>query len=246
MHCGNSPLFISRLQQICNGGLSHAKAPHGRLFSAQIHGRPRALSKSREPAQGINQLFVVNRNPVPAHTFPVSPAISRRQKSLSCADFPKILCVRRPSIRSKLTLLSTAAALAFGLAGTAALAADATGNAPGAKSDITIVKDNAANAPGGTGVEESTESQGATNKQGLSEATPPASGAGSVQAGGDNSSDQGGTGVEGSADSEGATNKSTQDPGATGLNEGPSTGNAPGGTGAEKSAEGGAQNKSAY
>ena len=95
-------------------------------------------------------------------------------------------------------------------------------------------------------MEESTESQGATNKQGLSEATPPASGAGSVQAGGDNSSDQGGTGVEGSADSEGATNKSTQDPGATGLNQGPSTGNAPGGTGAEKSAEGGAQNKSAY
>lgn len=145
-------------------------------------------------------------------------------------------------MRSKLTLLSTAAALAFGLAGTAALAADATGDAPGAKSDITIVKDNAANAPGGTGVEESTENQGATNKQGLSEATPPASGAGSVQ----HSSDQGGTGVKGSADSEGATNKSTQDPGATGLNEGPSTGNAPGGTGAEKSAEGGAQNKSAY
>ena len=143
-------------------------------------------------------------------------------------------------MRSKLTLLSTAAALAFGLAGTAALAADATGDAPDAKSDITIVKDNAANAPGGTGVEESTENQGATNKQGLSEATPPASGAGSVQAGGDNSSDQGGTGVEGSAD------KSTQGPGATGLNEGPSTGNAPGGTGAEKSAEGGAQNKSAY
>jgi len=55
-------------------------------------------------------------------------------------------------MRSKLTLLSTAAALAFGLAGTAALAADATGDAPDAKSDITIVKDNAANAPGGTGV----------------------------------------------------------------------------------------------
>jgi hypothetical protein len=148
-------------------------------------------------------------------------------------------------VRSKLTLLTTAAALAFGLAGTAALAADATGDAPGAKGDITIVKDNAANAPGGTGVEESTASQGATNKQGLSEATPPASGAGSVQGGGDNSSDQGGTGVKGSADSEGATNKSTPDPGVTGLNEGPSTG--PGGTGAEKSAEGqGAQNKSAY
>ena len=108
-------------------------------------------------------------------------------------------------MRSKLTLLSAAAALAFGLAGTAALAADATGDAPDAKSDITIVKDNAANAPGGTGVEESTENQGATNKQGLSEATPPASGAGSLQGGGDNSSDQGGTGVKGSADSEGAT-----------------------------------------
>jgi hypothetical protein len=130
-------------------------------------------------------------------------------------------------MRSKLTLLSTAAAFAFGL-GTAALAADATGDAPGAKSDITIVRDNTANAPGGTGVEESTESKGATSKQGLNEATPPASGAGSVQGGGDNSSDQGGTG-------------------ATGLNEGPSTGNARGGSGAEKSAGGqGAQNKSAY
>jgi hypothetical protein len=103
-----------------------------------------------------------------------------------------------------------------------------TGDAPGAKSDITIVRDNTANAPGGTGVEESTESKDATSKQGLNEATPLASGAGSVQGGGDNSSDQGGTG-------------------ATGLNEGPSTGNARGGSGAEKSAEGqGAQNKSAY
>src|SRR4029078_8253180 len=98
------------------------------------------------------------------------------------------------------------------------------------------------------GVEESTESPGATNKQGLSEATPPASDAGSLQAGqggGDNSSDQCGSSVKGSADSEGATNRSTQDPGATGLTEGPSTGNAPGGTGTQKSAEGkGAQNKS--
>jgi len=202
LHCGNSPLFISRLQQICNGGLLHAKAPYGRLFSAQIHGRPRALSKSREPAQRINHLFVVNRNPVPAHTFPVSPAIRRRQISLSCADSPKILC------KETLNEIKTHAFKHC----RAALAADATGDAPGAKSDITIVKDNAANAPGGTGVEESTENQGATNKQGLSEATPPASGAGSVQAGGDNSSDQGGTGVEGSADREGATNKSTQDP----------------------------------
>ena len=76
-------------------------------------------------------------------------------------------------MRSKLTLLSTAAAFAFGLAGTAALAADATGDAPGAKSDITIVRDNTANAPGGTGVEESTESQGATSKQGLNERHRP-------------------------------------------------------------------------
>jgi hypothetical protein len=42
-------------------------------------------------------------------------------------------------MRSKLTLLTTAAALAFGLTATAALAADATSDAPGAKSDITIV-----------------------------------------------------------------------------------------------------------
>src|SRR4029450_5869692 len=138
----------------------------------------------------INQFFVVNRNPVPAHTFPVSPGISRGQTSLSCAASPQDLCGRRPSMRSKLTLLSTAAAFAFGLAGTAALAADATGDAPGAKSDITIVRDNTANAPGGTGVEESTESQGSTSKQGLNEATPPANGARSVQGGGDNSSDE--------------------------------------------------------
>ena len=104
-------------------------------------------------------------------------------------------------LSTAITLLSTAAVLAFALAGTATVAADATSDAPGAKSDITIVKGNAANARGGTGVEESTESQVATNKQGLSEATPPASGAGSVQSGGDNSSDQGGTGVKGSADS---------------------------------------------
>jgi hypothetical protein len=50
--------------------------------------------------------------------------------------------------------------------------------------------------------------------------------------------------VKASADSEGATNKSTEDPGATGMNEGASSGNAPGGTGVEKSADGqGAKNK---
>lgn len=144
-------------------------------------------------------------------------------------------------MRSKLTLLTTAAALAFGLTASAALAEDApaaTGDAPGATQDITIVE-NTGNAPGGTGVEESTESKGATNKQGVNETTmPPASGAGSMQGGGDKSSDQGGTGVKASADGEGATNKSTEDPGATGMNEGASSGNAPGGTGVEQSAEG--------
>jgi hypothetical protein len=45
-------------------------------------------------------------------------------------------------MRLKLTLLTTAAALAFGLTATSALAADATGDAPGAKSDITIVGTN--------------------------------------------------------------------------------------------------------
>jgi hypothetical protein len=65
----------------------------------------------------------------------------------------------------------------------------------------------------------------------------PASEAGSVQGGGDNSSDQGGTGVKASADSEGATYKSTEDPGGMGMNEGASSGNAPGGTGVEKSSQ---------
>ena len=52
-------------------------------------------------------------------------------------------------MRSKLTLLTTAAALAFGLTATSALAADATGDAPGAKSDITIVGTNQGGAAGG-------------------------------------------------------------------------------------------------
>ncbi|HET7447330.1 MAG TPA: hypothetical protein VFJ49_05365 [Methyloceanibacter sp.] len=52
-------------------------------------------------------------------------------------------------MRSKLTLLTTAAALAFGLTATSALAADATGDAPGAKSDITIVGTNQGGVAGG-------------------------------------------------------------------------------------------------
>ena len=147
-------------------------------------------------------------------------------------------------MRSDLNLLTAAAVLAFGLTATAAFAEDPKGDAPGAKSDITIVKNDTGNASGGTGVEESTESQVVTNKQGMNDAMPPTSGAGPAQGGGDNSSDQGGTGVKASADSEGATNKSTEDPGATGMNEGANAGNAAGGTGVEKSAQGqGAKNK---
>jgi hypothetical protein len=52
-------------------------------------------------------------------------------------------------MRRKLSLLTTAAALAFGLTATAALAEDPVGDAPGAKSDITIVKDATGNAPAG-------------------------------------------------------------------------------------------------
>jgi hypothetical protein len=100
------------------------------------------------------------------------------------------------------------------------------------------------NAAGGTGVEESAESKGATNKQGNA-GMMPNSGAGSAQMkAGPNSSDQGGTGVKASAQGEGATNKSTEDPGAPmGSNSGASAGNASGGTGVETSSQGeGAKN----
>ena len=131
-------------------------------------------------------------------------------------------------MRSNLNLLTAAAVLAFGLTATAAFAEDPKGDAPGAKSDITIVKNDTGNASGGTGVEESTESQGVTNKQGMNDAMPPASGAGSAQGGGDNSSDQGGTGVKASADSKAPPTSRPRTPA----------------TGVEKSAQGqGAKNK---
>jgi hypothetical protein len=60
-------------------------------------------------------------------------------------------------MRSKLTLLTTAAALAFGLTATAVLAEDpraAKGDAPGAHSDITIVGTDTGNAGGGAGAEQ--------------------------------------------------------------------------------------------
>ena len=75
----------------------------------------------------------------------------------------------------------TAALIVLGLTSGAALAAGNTGN-----------------APGGTGVEQSTESMGATNKQGDTSAT------GQMKSG-VNSTDMGGTGIKGSAEGKGAT-----------------------------------------
>lgn len=98
--------------------------------------------------------------------------------------------------------------------------------------------DNTGNAPGGTGIEQSTESMGATNKQGDTSAP------GQMKTGAD-STEEGGTGIKGSAEGKGATNKSTEDPTAPmGSKTGMSTGNAPGGTGVEQSSEGqGSTNK---
>jgi hypothetical protein len=141
-------------------------------------------------------------------------------------------------MRSHLTLLTTAAALAIGFA----VPANAQSTeAPGAKSDITIAADT---VPSTGGIEDSAAGEGATNRN-----TPdvPATGAGSANLGGDNAEDQGGAGVKGSADSEGATNKSSASVPPTGAGSsqagGPSTGLEPG-TGVEDSAQGeGATNK---
>jgi hypothetical protein len=106
-------------------------------------------------------------------------------------------------MRSKLTLLTTAAVLAFGLTATAALAEDAPGakgDAPGAKSDITIVGTDTGNAGGGA--EQGTEGPGAAD-QGSADA-PDDSGAGEAAIP---------SSPEGSAT--GATGKSTEDLGAS-------------------------------
>lgn len=83
-------------------------------------------------------------------------------------------------MRSRLTLLTTAGALSLGLAASGAYAAAGmpAGEAPGAKSDITIV-DNPT-TPTQSGIENSAGSKGATNMN-----TPgsPATGAGSMQSG---------------------------------------------------------------
>ena len=116
---------------------------------------------------------------------------------------------------------------------------------PASESLIIMAVDDTGNAPGGTGIEESTESKGATNKQGNA-GMMPSTGAGSAQIkGGPNSSDQGGTGIKGSADGRGATDKSTENTVAPmDSRQGQSSGNAPGGTGIETSSQGdGATNK---
>jgi hypothetical protein len=113
-----------------------------------------------------------------------------------------------------MTLAISALAL-FALGLTSALAADKT-------------------VPGGTGVEQSTEGQGATNKQ-----TAPNPPSGSME--GAATGTEPGTGIEDSVQGEGAMNKAGKDDrkeGKTGMNTGASSGNAPGGTGVEESAEG--------
>jgi hypothetical protein len=114
----------------------------------------------------------------------------------------------------RLILLTTAAVLA--LCSAVSANTDPSGakpDFPATQSNIRIATDNSGNAPGGTGVEESTQSKGATNKQGKA-GMMPNSGAGSATMNGAHSSDQGGTGVKASAQGEGATNKSTKDQGA--------------------------------
>ncbi|HAH65876.1 MAG TPA: hypothetical protein DCL72_10470 [Rhizobiales bacterium] len=109
-------------------------------------------------------------------------------------------------MRSKLTLLTTAAALAFGLSATAALAEDAPGakgDAPGAHSDITIVGTDTGDAP--SGAEQGTEAPGAAD-QGSADVPDDAGAGGAAIPSSPEASDQG---------SAGTTGKSTEDLGAS-------------------------------
>jgi hypothetical protein len=123
-------------------------------------------------------------------------------------------------MRSYLLVTSAAAILALGL--TTAHAADKT-------------------APEGTGVGQSTEGQGATNKD-TSTGAPMGSKTGAP------TGTEPGTGVEDTVQGEGATTKQGMDDkkegkGATDMGGAP-TGNAPGGTGVEPSSQGeGSQDK---
>jgi hypothetical protein len=90
----------------------------------------------------------------------------------------------------------------------------------GLSAGAAIAGDKTGNAPGGTGIEQSTESMGATDKQGDTSAP------GQMKSG-TNSTDEGGTGIKGSAEGKGATDKSTEDKEAPmGSKEGMSSGNA--------------------
>lgn len=97
---------------------------------------------------------------------------------------------------SKLSLLTTAAALAFGLTATAALAEEPVGDAPGAKSDITIVKDALGNAPAGAEGQTAPD-QGAT-------AVPDPGDGGAAAQGNPPPNDEGGAAAQGSAEDQGA------------------------------------------
>jgi hypothetical protein len=105
-------------------------------------------------------------------------------------------------MRSKLTLLTTAAALAFGLTATAALAADATGDAPGAKSDITIVGTNQGGAVGGA------ETQAAPDQGNA--VLPDAGDARAAAQGSPPAKDKGGVAAQGGAQDQGTAAPDTQ------------------------------------
>jgi hypothetical protein len=94
----------------------------------------------------------------------------------------------------------------FGLGATAALAEDA----PGAKSDITIVGNDSGSAHG-AGVEQNKPSQGAADED--SAAMPDPGDGGTALLGTPPANDDG-VGVQGGAEDEGATGKSTEDLGA--------------------------------
>jgi hypothetical protein len=98
-------------------------------------------------------------------------------------------------MRPKFSLLTTAAALAFGLTATAALAEEPMGDAPGAKSDITIVKDVLGNAPAGAEGQTAPD-QGAT-------AVPYPGDAGAAAQGNPTPNDEGGATAQGSSDDSG-------------------------------------------
>src|SRR5262249_32913973 len=99
-------------------------------------------------------------------------------------------------MRSQLTLLTTAAALAFGLTATSALAADASGDAPGAKSDITIVGTNQGGAASGA------ETHAAPDQGNA--ALPDSSNPGAAAQGSPPPSDEGGAAAQGGTADQGA------------------------------------------